>query len=198
MSSPDRFIASCRCWSDFWDRTTALASDVEKGNVFERLTQLYLETVPEYRAKLERNKARLFARRLHLASSTAWREYWKSHRRPADIPANPDSAYVGLGGISWGDWLGTGRIYKGNWRPFKKARAFARKLGLSSQADWNEYWNSHRKPKDIPAYPNEIYANVGWSSWGDWLGTKRVANQRRKFRHFTKAREYALRVQRLA
>ncbi len=55
MSSPDRFIASCRCWSDFWDRTTALASDAEKGNVlFERLTQLYLETVPEYRAELER------------------------------------------------------------------------------------------------------------------------------------------------
>jgi predicted helicase len=51
MPSPDRFIASCRSWDDFWDRARNL-SDVEKGRTFERLTQLYLETTPEYRTKL--------------------------------------------------------------------------------------------------------------------------------------------------
>ena len=51
--SPDRFIAACKSWDDFWDRTRALSSETEKGRAFERLTQLYLKTAPEYRTKLE-------------------------------------------------------------------------------------------------------------------------------------------------
>jgi predicted helicase len=50
---PDRFIASCNSWDDFWDRTRALSSETEKGAAFERLTQLYLQTAPEYRTKLK-------------------------------------------------------------------------------------------------------------------------------------------------
>jgi hypothetical protein len=52
MPWPDRFIASCRSWDDFWDRATKL-SNTEKGIAFERLTQLYLQTAPEYRTKLQ-------------------------------------------------------------------------------------------------------------------------------------------------
>ncbi len=54
MPSPDRFIASCHSWNDFWERTRALSSEIEKGMAFERLTQLYLQTAPEYRTKLQR------------------------------------------------------------------------------------------------------------------------------------------------
>jgi predicted helicase len=52
MPSPDRFIASCKSWNDFWDRARRL-SNTEKGIAFERLTQLYLQTAPEYRTKLQ-------------------------------------------------------------------------------------------------------------------------------------------------
>ena len=52
MSSPDRFIASCGSWDDFSDRAKKL-SNAEKGIAFERLTQIYLETAPEYRTKLQ-------------------------------------------------------------------------------------------------------------------------------------------------
>jgi predicted helicase len=52
MASPDRFIASCNSWEDFWDRARKL-SEAEKGSAFERLTQLYLKTAPEYRTKLQ-------------------------------------------------------------------------------------------------------------------------------------------------
>ena len=52
MPSPDRFIAACRSWDDFWDRSRKL-SDAEKGSAFERLTQLYLKTAPEYQTKLQ-------------------------------------------------------------------------------------------------------------------------------------------------
>jgi len=48
----DRFIASCASWSDFWERTKKLPTDSEKGAAFERLTQLYLQTAPEYLTEL--------------------------------------------------------------------------------------------------------------------------------------------------
>ena len=52
MLWPDRFIASCDSWSEFWEGTKRLSSTGEKGAVFERLTQLYLQTVPEYQSEL--------------------------------------------------------------------------------------------------------------------------------------------------
>jgi predicted helicase len=53
MHRQDRFIASCDSWSEFWERAKKLPSDREKGAVFERLTQLYLQTTPEYQAELQ-------------------------------------------------------------------------------------------------------------------------------------------------
>ena len=52
MPRPDRFIASCASWSEFWEGTKRLSSTSEKGAAFERLTQLYLQTVPEYQSEL--------------------------------------------------------------------------------------------------------------------------------------------------
>jgi hypothetical protein len=49
MPSSDRFIAACRSWDDFWDR----ARNLSDARAFERLTQLYLETAPVYRTKLQ-------------------------------------------------------------------------------------------------------------------------------------------------
>ena len=53
MLSPDRYIASFKSWDAFWKHTKSLSSDYEKGVVFERLTQLYLQTAPEYRTELK-------------------------------------------------------------------------------------------------------------------------------------------------
>jgi predicted helicase len=50
MRAPDSFIASCKSWDEFWERAKALS---DKGRVFERLTQLYLQTAPEYRTELQ-------------------------------------------------------------------------------------------------------------------------------------------------
>jgi predicted helicase len=51
MHREDRFIAACNSWSEFWERAKKLPSKSEKGAVFERLTQLYLQITPEYRAE---------------------------------------------------------------------------------------------------------------------------------------------------
>src|SRR5690242_5663953 len=52
MGWQDHFIASCASWNDFWERTKKLSTKDKKAAAFERLTQLYLQTTPEYRAQL--------------------------------------------------------------------------------------------------------------------------------------------------
>src|SRR5215813_8542612 len=53
MTNADRFIASCKSWGDFYGRTKTLSTQGAKGAAFERLTQLYLQTTPEYRTELQ-------------------------------------------------------------------------------------------------------------------------------------------------
>src|SRR5215204_757529 len=89
-----------------------------------------------------------------------------------------------------GDWLGNDTLRRGQWRPFEEARVFVRSLGLESSAQWFEYARSDKKPRDIPSSPHESYAKSGWISWGDWLGTGYVANQRREYRPFEEARAF--------
>ena len=90
-----------------------------------------------------------------------------------------------------GDWLGNGKRPRGNWRPFNKACAFVRSLGLESGADWKAYCRSGKKPNDIPVAPWQVYADVGWTSWADWLGNgRRVGN----WRPFEDARSFARRL----
>ena len=50
-ASPDRLIGGCSSWADFW-RDAASLSEKQKGDVFERLVQLYLLTKPKYRTEL--------------------------------------------------------------------------------------------------------------------------------------------------
>ena len=83
-----------------------------------------------------------------------------------------------------GDWLGTGNIatHLREYRPFRKARAFARKLKLKSKTEWFAFCKGKmaklgRLPADIPACPNQTYADKGWKGMGDWLGTYRKTSQ---------------------
>ena len=56
-------------------------------------------------------------------------------------------------------------------RDFRKAREFARSLGLSTKSEWGEWCNNHSKtkPKDIPFLPNVAYKGCGWINYKDWL-----------------------------
>jgi superfamily II DNA or RNA helicase len=125
----------------------------------------------EYRTFTE---ARAFVRRLGVKSTDEWRNYCKSGQKPADIPSVPGQTYANTGWAGMGDWLGTGRRRGAGWRPFKKARAYVRRVGLKSHTGWVNYCNSGKKPADIPSSPRLAYANTGWAGFGDWLGTGRV------------------------
>ena len=92
-----------------------------------------------------------------------------------------------------GDWLGTNRIadnYK-TYRNYDDAKKFVQKLELKSQKNWNNYAKSGgQKPEDIPYKPQRTYQS-DWVSWGDWLGTDRISDNKKEFCTFNEAREYA-------
>jgi superfamily II DNA or RNA helicase len=135
-------------------------------------------------------KARSYVHGLMLKSQAEWGTYRKSRDKPDNIPANPWKVYAGKGWVSLGDWLGTGVLatHLRRYRSFKKARAYVRELGLKSVAKWWVYCKSRKLPDDIPANPQNVYAKMGWTSWGDWLGTGRIADRDRAYRPFEKAR----------
>ena len=147
-------------------------------------------------------RARAFVRQLGLTSSAEWNAYRMGRlpqkgKRPQDIPSNANKTYEEAGWQGMGDWLGTGTIatFDRNYRPFTKARKFARQLGLKSRSQWNAYTKGQllkkRKfPDAIPAYPDKTYRDRGWQGWGDWLGTGTIAPRLRKYRSFTKARAF--------
>jgi len=148
------------------------------------------------------NDARAFVRKLGLRSGTEWREFCKGMLPskgvlPPDIPSAPDQTFANKGWSDWGDWLGTGtiaprlRLY----RSFNQARDYTRGLGIKSVAEWRQFCKGNLPDKgvpapDIPANPNQSYADKGWLGWGDWLGTGTVAPYLRQYRTFNQARAF--------
>ena len=140
-------------------------------------------------------KSKEFVHSLRIQSIKYWLEYCKSGKIPFDIPKDPQKSFKNKGWISWGDWLGTGRIAAQNkvWRPFEEAKQFAISLNLQGESDWRKFTKSKEKPKDIPVDPAAAYKNNGWKSMGDWLGTGRVASATisNNYLSFKKARHEA-------
>ena len=153
----------------------------------------------EYRPFIE---ARAYVRGLNLQNYTQWRVFCKNglpHKGalPPDIPANPRVIYANKGWSGYGDWLGTGVIasFRRIYRSFKKARAFARSLKLKNHKEWTRFCSGQipklgELPPDIPSFPSGHYARTGWRSWGDWLGTGKVASQLMTYRRFSAARAF--------
>jgi hypothetical protein len=146
--------------------------------------------------------ARVFVRKLELKNLEDWRKYSKGDfikkgSRPLDIPSAPHITYKQSGWKSYGDWFGTGTVanrYR-KFKTFKRARAFVRNLKLKSVEEWKKYSTGKprklgKKPADIPGLPDKIYKNKGWTSWGDFLGSGRISNNKRRWRPFYRARKF--------
>jgi hypothetical protein len=122
-------------------------------------------------------EAKVYVHSLGLKGKEGYAKYAKSGKKPMDIPTSPVRTYE-KEWISWGDWLGTGRIAdkERKFRPFKEAREFVHSLKLPNEDQWRKYCKSGRKPADIPYKPSRTYKNE-WKGMGDWLGTGRIADQ---------------------
>ena len=135
------------------------------------------------------HEARKFARKLGLKSLQDWRNHWKKFPLPTDIPMNPDQTYKKQGlWVNWKNWL-TDRESKGFWS-FKKARSFVRTLRLTNMKEWQAYCASGEKNPNIPSSPRTYYKNSGFTTIADWLGSRNLSNNKRKYRKFESAREF--------
>ncbi len=128
---------------------------------------------------------------LGIKTKEDWDIFAKSNKKPKNIPTNPHRSYK-KEWLSYGDWLGTGRIatHQRDYRSFAKARNYVHTLELKNQKSWFEFSKSNKKPEDVPIVPNQVYKDKGWISWGDWLGTGSVGPGLKKYRTFDKAREF--------
>ncbi len=147
------------------------------------------------------HEGREFARGLKLKGKCSWRA-WRLTERPPDIPSAPDVIYRQMGWLGWGDWLGTGTIAPQNrpFKPFIKARNFARNLKIFRQDDWFKYakgllTSKGKIPDDIPANPRSVYKKEGFTTMGDWLGTGRIANFNRSYWPFLKAKNFVRKLE---
>ena len=149
------------------------------------------------------NEAREFARGLDLKSAPEWINFCKGElvekgSLPEDIPANPNQTYKKQGWIGMGDWLGTGTVatQQREYRPFKEARRFVRRLGLASVGEWSKFCKGELPekgtlPEDIPAGASSTYKDKGWKGWGDWLDSGAIAPFLKEYRPFNEARDFA-------
>jgi crotonobetainyl-CoA:carnitine CoA-transferase CaiB-like acyl-CoA transferase len=144
--------------------------------------------------------ARKYIRALGLKNDLEWRAYCKGtleeqDAKPKDIPTTPSIIYHELGWKDLGDWLGTANVsnsvIRQNYRGFKSARAYVRKLHLKNRDEWQALYQAGKVPKDIPLKPERVYVDKGWVSCGDWLGTGYVPPGQRTYKAFRTARTYA-------
>ncbi len=138
-------------------------------------------------------RARRYVRKLGLKNYAEWNRYARSQKKPLHIPSSLYAVY-GDAFTSMPDWLGTKVGFVG-FLKYSKAEKLARTLRLQSASEWRRYATSGKLPVNIPRSPAMYYRGHGWKSWGDWLGTGRIADNLRKFRLFREAREFARKLQ---
>lgn len=127
-----------------------------------------------------------------ITSSKEYRIFYKENKH-LNIPKWPEGAYK-ENWKSWGDFLETGRISdneKFKYRlSFDECKNFLKSLGLKNIDDYKKLRNLSQENKlKFPANPSQIYKNE-WVSWGDFLGTNRIANQNKVYLSLDKAKEF--------
>lgn len=154
--APDHYYNEWTNWGDF----------LGTGNTASRLAQWMSFT-----------EARRYARRLKLNTQREWQIYTRSNRRPETLPSNPQRVYRNGGWKGFPDFLGNSNISNTTFEylPFKRARAYIRRLGLRNTFEWYDYASGRssrwgKKPRDIPSKPNDVYKNHGWKGMNDWIG----------------------------
>jgi superfamily II DNA or RNA helicase len=139
-------------------------------------------------------EAREYARSLGPKTHEEWLKYWKTHKKPIDIPLNPDKHYKKTGEwISWGDWLDSDNLANKdkNFLTYEPARAYMATTPIRTKTQFAKWRNTNDRPANIPSDPSQYYKNKGWKKWNHFLHSNNIAGQDRKYRSFEEVREYA-------
>jgi len=117
---------------------------------------------------------------LNIKSKSEW--YKNNKNLPNFIPSNPREVYLKRGWISWGDFLGTNRIWDNlvSYLSYNGAKEVIKNLNIQTCKEYNFFAKQGKIPNNVPNRPDRYYQKRGWVSWGDFLGTGRVANKLKK------------------
>lgn len=106
-----------------------------------------------------------------------WKQSVKENKIPEIIPNRPDRYYnnKNRGWISWGDFLGTGRISNKNIKfiSYDESKKIIQSNNITCRQEWIKN-KIFLKNMNIPFDPNRVYKNNGWISWGDFFGTGKL------------------------
>lgn len=135
-------------------------------------------------------EAKKFAIKLNFTNRQQWLDYSKSPNKPNNIPSNPSQAYKDKGFTTWGDFLGNNNTASRikEYLPYDEAIKIVHKLKLKTRLEYSDYSKSRDRNENIPSAPERAYKNSGWTSWGDWLGTERISNNKKQFLNFNEAK----------
>ena len=117
---------------------------------------------------------------LNINSKNSWVK--NNNGLPDYIPKNPNEVYRKRGWISWGDFLGTGRVQdnkKVNYLSYDDAKKWI--IGNNVSIKCLTEWKTINLPNFLPRRPDRYYRNRGWVSWSDFLSNNRVQNQKKEF-----------------
>ena len=134
--------------------------------------------------------AKTFIQKQGLTSHRQFQQWSKSKKRPKNFPSSPDQTYKDEW-ISWGDFLGTENLpyNKGEWMNFQEAKTFIQQQGLTSTKQFQQWSKSKKRPKNFPSSPEQTYKDE-WISWGDFLGTENISNNKREWMSFQDAKTF--------
>lgn len=129
-------------------------------------------------------RARDWARSAGVKTGVQWKEMVKEGGFPVGVPAQPYKVYKDEFD-GWSEFLGVTRLTLS----YEEAVSWAKINRITSQLKWKE---THKRlnPDGIPLSPNRVYKKE-FKSWGDFLGTGRIANKDREFLSYEDASAWA-------
>lgn len=135
-------------------------------------------------------EARTYMRKLGLKNREEYWTWQRSGKRPKTIPATPEKIYKHTGWKDLGDWLGTGNTgqQKKKRMSYDHAKKYIQAFGIKTQHEFFAWRKSGQRPDTIPPDPNKSY--IEFKSWGEFLGTNRIANQNKKYRTYEEAKVF--------
>jgi hypothetical protein len=104
--------------------------------------------------------------KVHVFKNVSEYQTWKE--RPSCLPFAPQKIYKNNGWISWGDFLGHGKVSvnKAEFLSFEECKKWFKENNVITGAQWKI--ERKNKPSFMPSHPDKIYSDK-WKGWKDFL-----------------------------
>lgn len=143
-----------------YKKTNNLTNHTEGGN--GKMKNIYYKNLQECKKWLKENKP-------DINTMKSYKIWSKSESFPDFLPKAPDKVFTDW--ITWGDFLGTGRINTNNrkyiYLSYEEAKNYLKEnYNIKNSTDFKKT----KVPIFIPKKPFKIYSE--WNGWGEFLGYK--------------------------